>query len=146
VQPIASVHGILFQGNRVLLIRRGHEPNRGRWSLPGGKIELGESLAEAIKREFAEETSLEVRLVRFVDTAETIVRDEDGRIRFHYVGLCCLVEELGGRLLAGSDASEASWFSSEELSALDMHQTARRIVEAAFVQRGIPTSGSNTTA
>ena len=117
VVPKAAVSAILMDGNRLLLVKRGCEPNKGLWSLPGGSIEPGETAREAVAREVAEETSLQVEAGRVAGVRDVIVRDGD-LLRFHYVIINFLAHVIGGELKAASDAADARWFEPEELREL----------------------------
>jgi len=107
--PVVGVGAIVFQDEKVLLVRRGREPLKGEWSLPGGRLELGEHLEAAVVREVREETGLEVRVVRHAETLERIFREEE-RVRYHYVLVDFLCVVIGGELLCGDDAADAAWF------------------------------------
>lgn len=107
--PIVGVGAIVFQDNNVLLVRRGREPLKGEWSLPGGRLELGESLQEGVAREVREETGLTVVPLRHVETLDRVVRDRDGRVLYHYVLVDYLCELRGGALACGDDAMDAAW-------------------------------------
>jgi ADP-ribose pyrophosphatase YjhB (NUDIX family) len=126
--PIPAVGAVIVQDDRVLLVRRGHEPGLGLWSIPGGAVRLGESLEGALQREIQEETGLSVRPVRAIHVVERIL-PEGGRIRYHYIIIdyACVVE--GGALSAASDALEARWFAWEELGALGLSQGTQKVLE-----------------
>ncbi|WP_263409696.1 NUDIX hydrolase [Terriglobus tenax] len=107
--PIVGVGAIVFQDNNVLLVRRGREPLKGEWSLPGGRLELGESLQEGVAREVREETGLTVVPLRHVETLDRVVRDRDGRVLYHYVLVDYLCELRGGVLECDDDAMDVAW-------------------------------------
>ncbi len=115
VAPIAAVGAVVLDGERVLLVRRGQEPLKGEWSLPGGAVELGETLEAAVCREVLEETGLEVEPVRVVEVLDRISRDAEGRVEYHYVLVDYACRVRGGVLGSGSDASDARWVSLEKL-------------------------------
>ncbi|KYH38502.1 MAG: hypothetical protein AYL28_003480 [Candidatus Bathyarchaeota archaeon B23] len=116
--------GVLIrEGDRYLLVRRAAEPDAGLWSIPGGLVEVGEGVKEAAVREAREETGLEVEILDLLGVVDKIVRDEGGRIRFHFVILDYLAEVRGGRLRASSDALEARWVRREELPQYRMSPT-----------------------
>jgi ADP-ribose pyrophosphatase YjhB (NUDIX family) len=121
--PIAGVGAVIVRddvggGKRVLLIRRGQEPLKGEWSLPGGAVELGETLEEAICREVLEETGLVVEVVDKVQAFDRISRDDDGRVRYHYVLIDFLCGVTGGSLACATDAVEARWAGAGDLDGL----------------------------
>src|SRR5271163_1928259 len=113
--PLVGVGAVIVHQGRVLLVRRGTEPMRGRWSIPGGLIELGESLDEGLIREVKEETGLLVEPVELVELLDRIHRDGD-RIRYHYVIADYLCIVTGGELRAASDADEVRWVERAELN------------------------------
>ncbi|HZZ39415.1 MAG TPA: NUDIX hydrolase [Acidobacteriaceae bacterium] len=126
--PIAGVGAVIVriakgEGQQVLLIRRGQEPLKGEWSLPGGAIELGETLEEAICREVLEETGLAVETVDVVQAFDRISRDAEGRVRYHYVlvdFLCrvCAGSEAPETIVCATDALEARWAGPDDLDGL----------------------------
>ncbi len=116
---MVGVAAVVLGDDAILLVRRGREPLRGMWSLPGGLLELGETTAEGIAREVLEETGIRARPVEIVTTVDRILRDNDGRVRYHYVlveWLCFVDENAKGRLLCGDDADEAVWVKLDEIS------------------------------
>jgi ADP-ribose pyrophosphatase YjhB (NUDIX family) len=125
--PLVGVGAVIVQDRRVLLIRRGHAPLLGEWSLPGGVLECGETLREAAIREAREETGLVVEAVDMLGVYERIIR-EDQRIRYHYVLIDFLCRPVGGDLKAGSDAAEVGWFIREDLPALSLADDANDVV------------------
>jgi len=134
--PIVGVAAVVLRGADVLLIRRGREPMLGAWSLPGGALELGETTAEGVAREVFEETSVRVRPVEIVATLDRIVRDEDGRVRFHYVlveWMC--VAEGASELVCGDDAAEARWVRREEIYSeeYDLGASTLSVIEGALI-------------
>lgn len=114
-QPRPSCHAALLDNGRVLLVRRAVEPYLGYWGLPGGGVELGETVEEAVRREVEEETGIRCQVERFLVYRDAINREESGRVRFHYVVMFFAARPTGGRLRAGDDAAEARWVPREEL-------------------------------
>ena len=124
-RPMVGVGGVMFLEGRVLLIKRRFEPLAGRWSLPGGALEVGETLAEGLAREMMEETGLDVVVGPLVDVFDRITRDEDGRARFHYVLVDYLCTARAGAPVAGSDVSEVTLAEPGDLARYDL--TAKTI-------------------
>lgn len=120
--PFCAVGAIVLDKGALLLIKRDREPARGQWSLPGGRVEIGETLREALVREVREETGIDVDVDGLIGVAERIVRDDDGAIEYHYVILDYVCEARSTDLKAGDDAAEARWVPVGELN--DLHLTA----------------------
>jgi 8-oxo-dGTP diphosphatase len=119
VRPEVAVGGIAFDAHgRVLLVQRGNPPSAGFWTVPGGRVEPGETLDAACRREMHEETGLEVRVGALVEVVERIVRDDGGALRYHFVILDYVVEVVGGALTPASDARDARWCEDAELERL----------------------------
>jgi len=131
--PRVAVSAIIFKEERVLMIKRSKEPNKGKWSIPGGGIELGETLDQAVKREVREECSIEIEVERVFYTTENIIRDDDGRVKYHYVLVDMLAKYAGGETKAQSDAEECRWVTAEELSELDITPRLRAVLERALI-------------
>ena len=130
--PIPAVSGICFSGRgEVLLIRRNNPPARGLWSFPGGVVRLGETLAEALIREFREETGLIVRPGPLVSALDRIVYDDAGQIRYHYILLDYLCKRIEGNLAAGSDAGEAKWIGIDDIEGMRVTEGLKRIIDRA---------------
>jgi ADP-ribose pyrophosphatase YjhB (NUDIX family) len=125
----------VVKDGKVLLVRRGNEPGRGKWSLPGGRIRFGERSEEAALREMREETGLEVRLRRVVDVVDVFWRSEGGELLEHFVIVDFEAEVIGGELRPADDALDARWFSPEELKGLEMTESTRRFLEEHFLGR-----------
>ena len=113
----------------VLLIRRSKPPRLGEWSLPGGKVEFGETLRAALLREVREETGLDVQIVDLLDTAEIILDAEAGAACAHFVLVDFTVRAVSGTLAAGSDAADARWFSLDAIAKLHLWSETRRVIE-----------------
>jgi len=131
-RPLVGVGGVVAKGRQVLLVRRARAPLRGQWSLPGGLVEAGETLAAAVRREIAEETGLRVRVERIVEVLDRITRDSRKRVQFHYVLVDFLCRVQGGRLRAGSDVSEARWVRRDQLAAYGLRAATRRVIDKAL--------------
>jgi ADP-ribose pyrophosphatase YjhB (NUDIX family) len=118
--PRVGVGAVVLHESRVLLVRRGQAPSVGKWTLPGGLVELGETTAEAIKRELLEECAIEVTLGGIAGVLDRVVRDPDGRIRYHYVLVDYVAYAASDEVCAGSDADEARWFELDRIGELDV--------------------------
>lgn len=125
--PFVGVGAVIVKGDHVLLIRRGTPPLLGEWSLPGGVLECGETLREAVVREAAEETGLVIETIDMLGVYERVIRHE-GRVRYHYVLIDFLCRQVGGELKAGSDAADVRWFTRGELPALNLAYDANDVV------------------
>ena len=126
--PLVGVGAVIVQDDRVLLIRRGQPPLLGEWSLPGGVLECGETLREAVAREAQEETGLLVETRDMLGVYERVIRDDAERVRYHYVLIDYLCQAIGGDLKAGSDAADVRWFRRDELPALNLAYDAADVV------------------
>lgn len=134
-QPSVGVGGVVVDDGRVLLIRRGKEPLLGRWVVPGGTVEPGETLHEALVREMGEETGLEVEPLELLTVFDRIQR-EGAQITYHFVIVDYLCRRVSGQARAGSDALEVAWVAPAELPAFDLPEKARAVVEDAFRRVG----------
>jgi ADP-ribose pyrophosphatase YjhB (NUDIX family) len=132
--PIVAVGTIIREGSRLVLIQRDKEPSRGRWTFPGGAVELGESLCEAARREAWEETGLQVEIGEVATVIDNMVHDETGRIRYHYVIVDYLARPIGGALQPGTDVRDARWFSLAELDGLEMTEKAGQLARQLLSQ------------
>lgn len=116
--PRVGVGAVVLDGERVLLARRGRPPSMGKWSIPGGLVELGERLEDALVREIEEESGLRVRVLGLCGVIDRVVLEE-GAVRYHWVIIDYAAEPVGGRLQAGSDAAEVRWVSVDDLGHYD---------------------------
>jgi mutator protein MutT len=133
--PVVGVGAIVIEESRVLLVQRGQEPLKGEWSLPGGALELGETLEAAIRREVVEETGLHVEIVQLVELLDKIVHDQQGAVRFHYVLADFLCRVTGGTLRCASDAADVRWVTHQELNSHGRYNIAPftlAVIEKAF--------------
>ena len=131
-RPIVGVGGVVIHNDRALLIRRGSAPLEGEWSIPGGMLEIGETILEGVQRELLEETSIEVKVLDLIEVFERVNRDEGGRWKYHFVILDYLCEAVRGEALAGSDVTDVAWARESELSEYSLTPTAARVIQKAF--------------
>ena len=124
-QPIVGIGAIIVQDGKILLAKRGSEPGKGKWSVPGGLVELGEKVEKAVVREVKEETNLDVEVVRLIDAVNNIIQDSNGKLRFHFVILDYLTKLKGGTLQSSSDALDTKWVRLEEAEDYDLTDTFR---------------------
>lgn len=128
-QPIPSCHALVRDGERILLVQRGRPPLQGFWGLPGGAVELGETVEAAVVREVAEETGLAVAVTRFLGYLDAVERDEAQRVRYHYVILLVEAEVRGGELAPGDDAAAAEWVTAAEARRYPLVDTVERCLQ-----------------
>jgi len=140
-RPLVGVGGVVIDNGRALLIRRASEPLRGEWSIPGGMLELGETLEQGVARELLEETGLQVRVLELIEVFERIVYAPNGergggavleRPRFHYVIVDYLCERISGEPAAASDVTDVVFAHEEDLGQFSLTETALRILHKAF--------------
>jgi ADP-ribose pyrophosphatase YjhB (NUDIX family) len=130
--PLVGVGAIIVEDNRVALVKRGHPPLQGKWSIPGGVLEVGERLRKAVVREALEETGLTIEPEELLGVFERVVPDEQGRLRYHYVLIDFLCRRVAGELRAGDDAAEAGWFPRHELPALELARETQEVILKGF--------------
>jgi mutator protein MutT len=129
-QPIIGVGAVIIKDGKILLEKRKNEPGKGKWSIPGGLVELGETVEQTAMREVKEETGLEVEKPEHIDVVDNITRDENGEIKYHFVIIDYFVKLKGGTVKAASDAEELKWVSLNDVEKYDLTITFR-----AFFQR-----------
>ncbi len=131
LRPIVGIGVAVLRPDAVLLVRRGRPPNAGSWSLPGGGQELGETAEAAARRELLEETGLTVGPLHLAANVDSIHRDPDGRVRFHYtiIDFCAAYE--GGEPAAGDDVMDVVWAPMDGLDAYDLWSEAIRVIDVA---------------
>jgi mutator protein MutT len=131
-RPILGVGAIIREGDRIVLVERGQEPLKSEWSLPGGVVEVGETLKTAIRREVHEETGLEIEPLSVVEIFERVIRDAEGRPEYHYVLIDYLCRPVSGELRSGDDASAAVWVDRAELSKYRITEGTVGVIEKAL--------------
>ena len=134
--PRVGVGAVILHEDKVLLVRRGQSPSFGKWSLPGGLVELGESTREAIAREIGEECGIKIRIVDVAGVIDRVVKDDAGRVRYHYVLVDYLAYPDSTDVTAGSDAAEARWVAIDRVAELDTTQGLLDMIRRAEALRG----------
>ncbi|MGD0974909.1 MAG: NUDIX hydrolase [Candidatus Korobacteraceae bacterium] len=134
-RPIVGVGGVVVQNGRVVLVRRAKAPRMGEWSIPGGMLELGETLRDGVAREIEEETGLRVKSEEVLDVFDSIVTDAEGKTQYHYVLVDYLCSVTGGELRAASDVSEARWATLDEALSL-----VKREITVGVIRKGLGTA------
>ena len=131
-----GVGALIFdERDRILMVQRGGEPLRGWWSLPGGVLETGETLAQGIRREVQEETGLSVQPVSTFEIFERIMRDDQGRAEYHYVLIDYICTVVDGALAAGDDCADVRWTERHELPAMTITEGTLEVIERAYRSR-----------
>ena len=134
--PLVGVGAVVRADNKILLIRRANEPGKGLWSIPGGLVEVGETLRDAVAREVEEETGIKIEVGKLIDVVENIVRDNDGRVKFHYI----LVDFEAKPIIGSTDvhpspeALEARWFTPEEIKGIPITNTAKLLLRKIGIE------------
>ena len=131
-QPVVAVGAIIFRNNRVLLVRRGQPPSQDLWAIPGGRVEIGETLQEAAEREILEETGITIHAREPVYTFDYIEQDGSASPRFHYVIIDLTADYVGGEIMAGDDAAEARWIAADELAGLKVSSKTLKLLKKQF--------------
>jgi len=128
--PFVGIGGFIHdEHGRVLMVKRRFEPNKGRWSLPGGLVEAGETLEQAAKREVREELGLEVAIEGLMQVADEVIRDDAGRVKYHFVLIDYLMKPLGDKITINEESEAFAWFEPAEVAGLDVTTNTRLIFE-----------------
>jgi ADP-ribose pyrophosphatase YjhB (NUDIX family) len=135
-RPLVGVGALIFDRERILMAQRGKQPLLGWWSLPGGALETGELLAEAVRREVLEETGLEIEPLGVIEIFERIMRDAAGAPEYHYVLIDYICRVTGGALQAGDDVCRVEWTERTDLSKLQITEGTLGVIEKGFRERG----------
>jgi len=131
-RPIVGVGAVIVDNGRALVVRRGTEPLKGDWSIPGGVLELGETLRQGVVREALEETGLAVEAGEVLEVVDRIIRDPAGKTQYHFVLVDFLCKRVSGEARAGGDAAEVRWVGRGELSGLHISDAAAEVIRKAL--------------
>jgi 8-oxo-dGTP diphosphatase len=134
--PLVGVGAIIIEGDSVVLVKRGHPPLAGEWSIPGGLLEVGETLRQAAVREALEETGLRVEVGELLGVYDRILRDADERTLYHYVLIDFLCRRIAGEFQAADDAAEARWFTRGEIGGLTLAEDTADVIKLGFEKSG----------
>ena len=137
-RPVVGVGAVVLDGDRVLLVKRGNAPLKGHWSLPGGAVEIGETLEQAVAREVLEETGIAIDVGPIVEVLDRISRDVEGQVEHHFVLIDFVARPLGGTLDGGSDADDAAWVAMSDLAKFDVAAVTVGVIRKA-ASRGFET-------
>jgi 8-oxo-dGTP diphosphatase len=132
-RPVVGIGAVVVQGGRVLLVKRRYAPLAGEWSLPGGGVETGETLAACVVRELREETGLDVEVGPVIEVFDRITHDAEGRVQYHYVLVDYLCWPIGGELVAASDVADAVWVDPPDIPDYKITAKATAVIERALV-------------
>ena len=127
--PKAAVWAVVIEEGKVLLVKRKYPPKKGKWAIPGGSVNLGETLQAAVEREIKEETGLDIKAGEPVHTFDLIERDSNGNIQFHYVIVDLYAYYVSGTIQPADDVSDAGWFGPEEISGIDVTEATIRLLQ-----------------
>lgn len=135
--PLVGVGAVVIKNGKILLVKRAFEPGAGKWSVPGGLVEVGEKLSEACARETEEETGLKVEVLELINVFDMIDRDDSGKVRYHYVLVDFLAKPVGGNEQLSKETLDIKWVTREEAKKMDVTRTAKRAIDELFGAAGI---------
>jgi mutator protein MutT len=124
-----GVGAIVLDGNKVLMVKRGNDPGKGKWSFPGGLVNLGEEVREAVKREVKEETGLSIKTGDIAGVIDVVLKDNDGRVQYHYVIIAFFATRKSGEISPKSDAEDVKWIHLQDLNSLNVTKTAINLLK-----------------
>ena len=131
-QPLIGVGAIIVDDDKVLLVKRGHPPREGEWSIPGGVLEVGETMREGVIREAREETGLLIEPMDLLGVYDRLLRDDRGQVLYHYVLVDFLCRRIAGTLHAAGDAADAKWFTHQGTSVLSLPPDTTEVIRLGF--------------
>jgi len=134
--PLVGVGAVAIKDGRILLIKRAFEPSKGKWSIPGGLVEMGETLSDACAREMEEETGIKIQVLELINAYDMIVPDEAGKMKYHYVLIDFLARPVGGTERSSVEVLEMKWVTYEEAKQMEMTNSARKALQELFGSTG----------
>ncbi len=134
--PLIGVGAVAIKDGKILLMKRAFEPGKGKWSIPGGLVEVGETISDACAREMEEETGIKIHVLELINAYDMIVPDEAGKVKYHYVLIDFLVKPIGGTERSSVEVLEMKWVTYEEARQLDMTNSARKALQELFGSTG----------
>lgn len=135
-KPLIGVGAVAVKNGKILLIKRAFDPGAGKWSVPGGLVEVGERLSDACVRETEEETGLRVEVLELINVFDMIDKDNEGRVKYHYILVDFLVKPVGGEERLSKETADMKWVTRDESKQLEMTRTARRALDELFGPSG----------
>lgn len=126
--PMVGSGALIHKGGKVLLVKRNNEPNKGRWALPGGLVELGERVEDAVRREVREEVGLDIHLEGILDVVDDIHYDVRGKVKYHYILVDFLAKRVGGRLRLNRESSSSKWFDLRQVQRANTSENTKAVV------------------
>jgi len=145
-RPIVGVGAVIVENGCALLVRRGTEPLKGEWSIPGGVVELGETLREAAAREAQEETGLQVEAGEVLEVVDRIMRDPESKVQYHYVLVDFLCRRVSGEAQAAADASELRWITIKELQGFPIAESAAGVIRKGFERAALESKTAHSSS
>ncbi|MFQ6123719.1 MAG: NUDIX hydrolase [Candidatus Heimdallarchaeota archaeon] len=136
-RPIVGVGAVIIRGDEILLVRRGQAPRKGEWAIPGGVVELGEKTREAVAREVLEECDIQIEVGEVLEVMDAVIRDKDGRIKYHYVLCDFLAKYKAGHLSPSSDVLDAKWVKFNEVQTLEITKGTQQLLNRVTEMRAI---------
>ena len=130
--PLVGVGAVIIKNGKILLVKRAFAPGEGKWSVPGGLVEVGEKLSEACEREAQEETGLDIEVLELINVFDMIDKDDSGKVKYHYVLVDFLAKAVGGEERLSNEVTEMMWCTREDARTMDLTRTARRAIDELF--------------
>ncbi|MBN2425296.1 MAG: NUDIX hydrolase [Calditrichaceae bacterium] len=127
--PVIGVGAVVIHKNKILLVKRKNPPSMGLWAIPGGKVNSGEKMKDAVERETIEETGIKIKCGEIIHVFEVIEYEKQDKLKFHYIIVDFLAEYLSGNVISGDDAEDAGWFSAQELTSMRLNEEMIKLLK-----------------